>query len=106
TPSGVRQVLRALRKNEAVVIVADRDFFENGHEVEFFGHKTTLPPGPVRIARDTGAQIVPIFTRRSSAGHEVRIGEPIRIEKTRDMKADVAKGMEQLVPVLEHGIAS
>lgn len=106
TPSGVRKVIRALRNNEAVVFVADRDFFENGHEVEFFGHKTTLPPGPVRIARDTGAQIVPMFTRRSSTGHEVRIGEPLRIEKTRDVKADVARGMKQLVPVLEHGIAS
>lgn len=106
TPSGIRTVIRALRRNEAVVIVADRDFFENGHDVEFFGHKTTLPPGAVRIARDTGAQIVPVFTRRSSSGHEVRISEPIRVEKTRDVKADVATGMKKLVPVLEHGIAS
>lgn len=106
TPSGIRTVIKALRRNEAVVIVADRDFFENGHQVEFFGHKTTLPPGPVRIARDTGAPIVPIFTRRGSSGHEVRISEPIRIEKTRDVKADVARGMKKLVPELEHGIAS
>lgn len=106
TPSGVRHVIRALRKNEAAVFVVDRDFFENGHEVEFFGQKTTLPPGAVRIARDTGAQIVPLFTRRSSSGHEVRIGDAIRIEKTRDVKADVARGMKQLVPVLEHGIDS
>lgn len=106
TPSGVRQVIRALRRNEATVFVVDRDFFENGHEVEFFGHKTTLPPGAVRIARDTGAPIIPIFTRRSSSGHEVRIGDPIHIEKTRDVKSDVARGMKQLVPVLEHGIAS
>lgn len=106
TPSGIRTVIKALRRNEAVVIVADRDFFENGHEVEFFGQKTTLPPGAVRISRDTGAQIVPVFTRRSTSGHEVRIGDPIRVEKTRDVKADVARGMKQLVPVLEHGIAS
>lgn len=106
TPSGIRHVIRALRNNECAVIVADRDFFENGHEVEFFGRKTTLPPGAVRIARDTGAAIVPVFTRRTMLGHEVRIHEPIRIEKTRDVKADVAQGMKQLVPVLERGIAA
>lgn len=106
TPSGVRTLIRALRRNEAAVLVADRDFFENGHEVTFFGQKTTLPPGAVRIARDTGAQIVPVFTRRTNSGHEVRILDPIRVERTRDVKADVERGMQQLVPVLEHGIAS
>lgn len=106
TPSGIRHVIKALRNNELCVIVADRDFFENGHEVEFFGNRTTLPPGAVRIARDTGAPIVPIFSRRTNSGHEVRIMEPIRVEKTRDVKADVERGMQQLVPILERGIAS
>jgi lauroyl/myristoyl acyltransferase len=106
TPSGIRHVIRALRKNECAVLVADRDFFENGQEVDFFGHRTTLPPGAVRIARDTGAAIVPIFTRRTHTGHEVRIHDPIWIERTRDVKADVERGMRQLVPVLEHGIAA
>lgn len=106
TPSGIRHVIRALKNNEAVVLVADRDFFENGHPVEFFGHRTTLPPGAVRIARDTGAPIIPIFTRRTSSGHEVRVHDPIRIERTRDVKADVERGMKQLVPVLETGIAA
>lgn len=106
TPSGIRHVMKALRRNEAVVIVGDRDFFENGVPVEFFGHKTTLPPGPVRIARDTGAAIVPIFTRRINSGHEVRIMDPIYVEKTKDVRADVANGMRRLVPVLENGISS
>ena len=106
TPSGIRHVIRSLRNNECVVLVADRDFFENGHEVEFFGHKTTLPPGAVRIARDTGAAIIPIFTRRTHSGHEVRIMDPIYIEQTRDVQADVAIGMKRLVPVLEEGIRS
>lgn len=106
TPGGIRQVIRALRANECAVIVADRDFFENGVEVEFFNRATTLPPGAVRIARDTGAPIIPVFTRRTRAGHQVRIGDPIYIERTRDAKSDVAIGMQQLVPILEKGIES
>jgi KDO2-lipid IV(A) lauroyltransferase len=106
TPSGIRHVIRALRNNECAVLVADRDFFENGFEVEFFGQVTTLPPGAVRLARDTGAAIVPMFTRRTNRGHEVRIMSPMYIEKSRDVQADVAVGMKQLVPVLEQGIGS
>lgn len=106
TPSGIRHVVKALRRNEAVVIVGDRDFFENGVGVTFFGERTTLPPGPVRIARDTGAAIIPLFTRRTNSGHEVRLMDPIYIEKTKDVRSDVANGMKRLVPVLEHGISS
>ncbi|MCO5214689.1 MAG: hypothetical protein M9950_00785 [Thermomicrobiales bacterium] len=105
TPSGIRHVIRALRNNECAVIVGDRDFFENGHEVEYFGHKATLPPGAVRIARDTGATIVPIFTRRNRDNtHQIHIHPAIQIEKTSDVNADVDRGMQQLVPVLEAGI--
>lgn len=106
TPSGIRHVIKSLRNNECAVLVADRDFFENGYAVEFFGHKTTLPPGAVRIARDTGAALIPMFTRRTNRGHEVRIMPPMYIEKTRDVQADVALGMQRLVPVLEEGIGS
>lgn len=106
TPSGVRAVIKALRRGECAVIVADRDFFENGIEVEFFGEKTTLPPGQVRIARDTGAAIVPVFTRRTRRGHQLRIYPAMTIEKTDDVQADVRRGMQQIIPVLEHGIES
>lgn len=106
TPSGVRAVLKALRRGECAVIVVDRDFFENGVSVEFFGERTTLPPGAVRIARDTGAALVPIFTRRTRHGHQLRVYPAMTIEKTKDVQADVQRGMRMLVSILEEGIES
>lgn len=106
TPSGVRSVMKALRRNEFAVFVTDRDFFQNGHDVVFMGQKTTLPPGPVRIARETGAPLISVFTRRIKSGHEIAIGEPFYVERSNDMRADVASGMERLVEVLETGITS
>lgn len=106
TPSGVRKVMKALRRNEIAVFLTDRDFFQNGHDVMFMGHATTLPPGPVRIARETGAPLIPIFTRRVARGHELSISEPFKIERTGDLSEDMAKGMEQLVRALEAGITS
>jgi KDO2-lipid IV(A) lauroyltransferase len=104
TPSGVRAVMKAVRRNEFAVFVADRDFFQNGYDVTFMGQETTLPPGPVRIARETGAPIIPILSRRVPRGHEVSFGEPFFVERTDDMKADMAAGMERLVAALERWI--
>jgi KDO2-lipid IV(A) lauroyltransferase len=106
TPSGVRAVMKAVRRNEFAVFLADRDFFQNGYDVTFMGQETTLPPGPVRIARETGAPIIPILSRRVKRGHEVSFGEPFRVERTADMKADMAAGMERLVAALERLITS
>jgi KDO2-lipid IV(A) lauroyltransferase len=105
TPGGVRQVIRALRRGECAVFLSDRDFFQNGRDVTFFGRQTTLPPGAVRIARDTGAMVVPIFSQRLKRGHILRIFEPFVVEKTKDVDADVARGLESLTRVLEDGIS-
>lgn len=104
TPSGVRAVMKAVRRNEFAVFVADRDFFQNGFDVTFMGEETTLPPGPVRIARETGAPIIPVVARRVRHGHEVSIGEPFHVARTADMKADMAAGMDRLVAALERFI--
>lgn len=105
TPSGVREVIRALRRGECAVIVCDRDFFQNGREVSFFGRPTTLPPGIVRIARDTGAIVVPIFTKRRARNHELQVLDPFMIEKTADLAVDMDQGLKKVVRVLEIGIS-
>lgn len=49
-----------LRERAAVVpLVADRDLSARGVEVEFFGGRTRMPPGPALLALRTGA---PLFT--------------------------------------------
>lgn len=104
TPSGIRDVIRALRRGECAVIVCDRDFFQNGRQVTFFGRATTLPPGVVRIARDTGAIVVPIFTRRRKRDHELHVYDPFTVEKTGDLSADMDRGLAKVASILEVGI--
>jgi lauroyl/myristoyl acyltransferase len=106
TPAGVRQVIRALRRGEIAGFLTDYDFFQNGVPVTFFGRQTTLPPGPIRIARDTGALIVPLFPYRTNGKHHLRMGEPFTVPKTKDIDADVAAGMEVLKSRLEEGIGA
>lgn len=52
-------VLRAVRNNEVVCLLADRDLTGDGVEVEFFGERTTLPGGPAITALRAGAPLLP-----------------------------------------------
>lgn len=105
TPGGIRQVIGTLRRGGLVGIVCDRDFFQSGQPVEFFGAMTTLPVGPARIARDTGAAILPAFARRRGMTFEFRFGEPFTIEKSADADADVRRGLDRIVRLLEAEMA-
>jgi KDO2-lipid IV(A) lauroyltransferase len=106
SPSGVRAVIRALRQGECAVFVGDYDFFQNGLPVEFFGRTTTLPPGPVRIARETGALVIGVFGQRTEDGYTMTMAKPFMIEKTADLAADVQRGMERVASILERAISA
>lgn len=58
-PESGSAVLRALRRNEVVGLVSDRDLARTGVTVEFFGERTTLPAGPATLALRTGAALLP-----------------------------------------------
>jgi KDO2-lipid IV(A) lauroyltransferase len=105
TPSGVRRAIQAVMQGKCAVIVMDRDFFQNGIRAEFFGEETTLPPGAIRIARDSGASIVPIYAKRVPDGHEVTIHEPFTIERTPDLQHDLEIGMSKVVDSLETALS-
>jgi lauroyl/myristoyl acyltransferase len=104
TPSGVRQVISAIRRGEFAGLLSDRDFFQNGIEVEFFGKPTTLPPGPARIARDTGAPILAVFTKRLSKGYILTVDEPIFVQRTHDPQRDIREATQRIVTIFERQI--
>jgi KDO2-lipid IV(A) lauroyltransferase len=104
--SGIRQVFRALRRGECAVFLADLDYFQNGKPTLLFGRETTLPPGAVRIARDTGAPIVPVYGVRTRTGHGLILEPPFRVEKTGDLDMDVSKGLANIAASLERAIGS
>ena len=52
-------MLKALRSNEIVCLLCDRDIDRTGVEVEFFGERTTLPAGPATLSIRTGAPLLP-----------------------------------------------
>ncbi|MGH2734209.1 MAG: phosphatidylinositol mannoside acyltransferase, partial [Actinomycetota bacterium] len=58
TKGVTRQLIEAVESGAVVAILGDRDLRGNGVEVEFFGERATLPPGPASIALRTGVPLL------------------------------------------------
>lgn len=64
SPSGLRELFGALRRNEVVIMPADRDLQGHGTLVPFFGEPARLPIGGVQLALRTDAGMVGVFPHR------------------------------------------
>lgn len=104
-PTATREVLKALKRNDIVCLLCDRDIGRSGVEVEFFGERTTIPAGPATLALRTGAQLLPTavyFTDRTD-GHLGVVRPPVALDRSQDgMRADVHRVSHDLVAELEH----
>jgi phosphatidylinositol dimannoside acyltransferase len=103
--SAAKEVLAALKRNDIVCLLCDRDIQRTGVEVEFFGERTTIPAGPATLALRTGAPLLPTavyFTDRTD-GHLGVVRPPISLHRSDEgMRADVQRVSQDLVVELEH----
>jgi KDO2-lipid IV(A) lauroyltransferase len=76
-PEGLRELLAALRRGEAVLLASDRDVLGTGIEVPFFGAPARLPTGPVLLARRSGAPVIGAFSWREGSGRSGGIFVPL-----------------------------
>jgi lauroyl/myristoyl acyltransferase len=103
-PKAGGAVLKALRANEVVCLLCDRDLDRTGVDVEFFGERTTLPAGPATLSLRTGAPILPTgvyFTPRYN-GHHAVVRPPVPTHRSDEgLRADVARVTQSLAHELE-----
>jgi KDO2-lipid IV(A) lauroyltransferase len=96
------EVLRALRANEVVCLLCDRDLTGEGVDVEFLGERTTLPAGPAALALRSGATLCAAGCYfRPHGRHSVRILDPIPTERSGSIRADVARVTQALAHCFE-----
>jgi KDO2-lipid IV(A) lauroyltransferase len=72
-----------LRANGITCLLADRDLSRNGIEVDFFGEKTRMPPGPSLLAARTGASLLPTHAYYDGDGWGLTFGAPIELPEGR-----------------------
>jgi len=92
--AGIR-VVRALKANQVVALLADRDIGGGGVEVEFFGERTALPGGPATLARRLGAPLLPTAIYFEGDGHHAVVRPPVPLD------GDVAEVTRRLAVELE-----
>jgi lauroyl/myristoyl acyltransferase len=100
------ELYRALRRNEIIGLPCDRGIADSARETEFFGSPARLPDGPVRVALRSGAALVPVFALRLPDNTFLAKIEPaLPLSRSGDTETDVARGMGQVVDVMERYIA-
>lgn len=103
-PDAGREVVAALKRNDIVCLLCDRDIQRSGIDVEFFGERTTLPAGPVTMAMRTGAPLLPtaVYFADRNNGHRGWVRPPLPLDRgSGSLRDDVARGTQLLASELE-----
>jgi KDO2-lipid IV(A) lauroyltransferase len=102
-PGAGTAVMRALRANEVVCLLSDRDLGGGGVPVTFFGETTTMPAGPATVALRTGAPLLPtaVYFTAERDGHLGIVRPPLTIERAGRFREDVGRLTQLLAIELE-----
>lgn len=90
-----RQVIRALRNNEIVCVLGDRDPTEQGVLIDFFGKPCRFPQGPGRFAVMTGTTLVPGFVLRRTNDSFTIVFQPPIVPPTEGTKEEKVRAVTQ-----------
>lgn len=100
-PDAGSATVRALRDNQVLCLLSDRDIVGTGVPVEFFGEATTLPAGPATLALRTGAPLLPTAIYFDGAGHRAVVRPPLAVERRGRLRDDVGRITQDLAHHLE-----
>jgi KDO2-lipid IV(A) lauroyltransferase len=81
-PRAAAAILRALKDNHVVCLLADRVVGGvSGAEVEFFGQRVAMPAGPVALAARSGAPLLAaaIYFEKRANQHTIVFRPPVEV---------------------------
>ena len=100
-PDAGKEVLRALKRNDLICLLSDRDIDGSGVEVEFFGERTTLPAGPATLAFRTGAELLPCAIYVRDGRHHGVVKPPLVVEREGKLREDITRVTQDIAVALE-----
>jgi len=102
--SPLRAIIQALRKNQLVLITADRAVEGESVEKYFFGEPARLPSGPVSLSKHTGAPLVGAFGWYTPAKRMAGLFVTLSLELTEEERANTDTLMCVLIEMMEQNI--
>ena len=89
---GIKSIIRPIREGRPFYYLPDMDYgAKDAMFVPFFGVPAATITGLSRLAKLTGATVVPIITRMAGNHYEIDIGEPWQNFPTDDPAADTRR---------------
>jgi KDO2-lipid IV(A) lauroyltransferase len=105
SPLAIVEAVNALRRNEVLAILGDRDGSSHTMRIDFFGRPTNIPLGAAYLALSSGAPVIPVFVLLEKGYYATIMEEPIFFRGGHGEHGSVIRsGMERLLVVFERYI--
>ena len=100
-----KEIVRTLRKNGVVCLIADADQKLGGVPVMLMGQEIAMPPGPAILARRTRAVVLPMFIiRQEDDFQKIIIDPPVELIEHEDQEKAIALLCQKFADIIEHYI--
>ena len=97
------KLIDALNKGECLIIMIDQDTNVKGVFVNFYGRPAYTPDGAARLALETGAPVIPMYTKRiGKSKHQFTILPEIPLVKTGNNEHDLFENTKNYTQVIEN----
>ncbi|MFZ2947967.1 MAG: lysophospholipid acyltransferase family protein [Desulfuromonadaceae bacterium] len=105
SPLAIIEAVNALRRNEVLALLGERDGSSHTIRMDFFGKPTDIPVGPAYLALASGAPVIPVFVPLENGKYSTLMEEAIYFRGGHGQHDEVIRGgMERLVSVFERCI--
>jgi len=104
-PLAIIEAVNALRRNEVLALLGDRDGSYHTIRMDFFGKPTDIPVGAAYLAIASGAPVIPVFVPMENGTYATLMDEAIYFRGGHGQHSEgIRSGMERLLAVFERGI--
>ncbi|KAB0666662.1 lysophospholipid acyltransferase family protein [Oryzomonas japonica] len=105
SPLAIIEAVNALRRNEVLCLLGERDGSSHTSIIDFFGKPTPFPVGAAYLSLASGAPVIPVFVPLEGDRYATLMDEPIYFKGGHGGHTEaIRSGMEQLAAVFERYI--
>lgn len=105
SPLAIIEAVNALRRNEVLALLGERDGSSHTIRMDFFGKPTDIPVGSAYLALASGAPVIPVFVPLENGKYSTLMDEAIYFSGGHGQHGEIIReGMERLVSVFERYI--
>jgi KDO2-lipid IV(A) lauroyltransferase len=102
SPLAIIEAINALRRNEIVALLGERDGSSNTIRMELFGRPADFPVGSAYLSLASGAPVIPVFVPLEKGNYATLMEEAIYFQGRHGRHAEsIQEGMRRLVAVFE-----